>query len=408
MTEIDPAHMVDAIRTATRTGLPRRRLLQAAALGGAAVAGSPLLAACGTKGAANPSGSPSAAPTAPDRSDTDKSLSFSNWQLYIDVDEKDENVHPTLEQFKAKTGVTVAYTEDVNDGDSFYAKIAPALRAGQDTGRDLFALPDSDAARLIRNGYVQKLDRSRTPNVLANMIDSLKGPSWDPEREYAAPWQSGLTGIAYNSAKVPEVRSVEELFTRADLKGHVTVLTEWRDTMGLILQQLGKDASNFTDDDFTRRDRLSAEGQRLGPDPPVHRQRLLQPSHQRHGVRLHGVVRRHRAAAARQPGHQVRAARGRDDDLGRRDDDPGHGAAQEERRGPDELLLRPGGRRAADGLRAVHLPGEGRAAGDGEDRQDPRRQRADLPDGGAAGQDRAVHGARREDRARSTARSSPR
>ena len=28
------------------------------------------------------------------------------------------------------------------------------------------------------------------------------------------------------------------------------MLTEWRDTMGLILQQLGKDASNFTDDDF--------------------------------------------------------------------------------------------------------------------------------------------------------------
>jgi spermidine/putrescine transport system substrate-binding protein len=98
---------------------------------------------------------------------------------------------------------------------------------------------------------VQKLDRGRTPNVSANMIDSLKSPTWDPNREYAAPWQSGLTGIAYNAKKVPEVRSVEELFTRADLKGHVTVLTEWRDTMGLILQQLGKDASNFTADDFS-------------------------------------------------------------------------------------------------------------------------------------------------------------
>jgi spermidine/putrescine transport system substrate-binding protein len=250
MTEQDQARMLEALRTATRTGIPRRRVLQAAALGGAAIAGSPLLAACGTKGAATADGSATVAPTAEDRSDADKALNFSNWQLYIDVDEKDGNLHPTLDQFKAKTGVTVAYTEDVNDGDSFYAKIAPALRAGQDTGRDLFALPDSDAARLIRNGYVQKLDRSRTPNVAANMLDSLKGPSWDPDRAYAAPWQSGLTGIAYNAKKVPEVRTVEELFTRADLKGHVTVLTEWRDTMGLILQQLGKDAANFTDDDF--------------------------------------------------------------------------------------------------------------------------------------------------------------
>ena len=247
MAELEPARMAEAVRGATRTGVPRRRILQAAALG-AAVAGSPLLAACGTKGTATTSSA--AAPTAQDRSDTDKTLSFSNWQLYIDVDAKNQNLHPTLEQFKAKTGVTVAYTEDVNDGDSFYAKISPALRAGQDTGRDLFALPDSDAARLIRNGYVQKLDRSRTPNVSANMLDSLKSPTWDPTREYAAPWQSGLTGIAYNAKKVPEVRSVEELFTRADLKGHVTVLTEWRDTMGLILLQQGKDPANFTADDF--------------------------------------------------------------------------------------------------------------------------------------------------------------
>ena len=236
---------VEALRAA---GVPRRRLLQAAALGGAAVAGSPLLSACGTKGSASTSSS--AAPTASDRSEADKTLNFSNWQLYIDVDEKNQSDHPTLDQFKAKSGVTVAYTEDVNDGDSFYAKIAPALRAGQDTGRDLFALPDSDAARLIRNNFVQKLDKSRIPNVVANLIDSLKSPSWDPNRDYAAPWQSGLTGIAYNSAKVPEVRSVEELFARPDLKGKVTVLTEWRDTMGLILLQQGKDPANFTADDF--------------------------------------------------------------------------------------------------------------------------------------------------------------
>ena len=140
-----------------------------------------------------------------DRSDTDKTLNFSKWQLYFDIDPVNGNAHPTLDQFKAKTSVTVHYTEDVNDGDSFYAKIAPALGAGQDTGRDLFALPDSQAARLIRNNYVQKLDKTRIPNVAANLIDSLKSPSWDPNRDFAAPWQSGVTGIAYNSAKVPEM-----------------------------------------------------------------------------------------------------------------------------------------------------------------------------------------------------------
>ncbi|MBI1379266.1 MAG: extracellular solute-binding protein [Frankiales bacterium] len=244
--------MTQAVQAAARAGVPRRRLLQAAAMGGAAVAASPLIAACGTKGTANTSdsGSPSAAPTTPDKSDTDKTLNFSNWQLYIDVADNNENDHPTLDQFKAKTGVTVKYTEDINDNDTFYAKILPALQAGQDTGRDLFALTDWMAARLIRQGYVQKVDKTLLPNVSANLIDSLKSPTWDPNRDYSAPWQSGVTGIAYNSAKVPEVKNITELFTRPDLKGKVTVLTEWRDTMGLILLEQGKDPANFTADDF--------------------------------------------------------------------------------------------------------------------------------------------------------------
>jgi spermidine/putrescine transport system substrate-binding protein len=166
------------------------------------------------------------------------------------VDAKDQNVHPTLDEFKKKYGVTVAYTEDINDNDSFYAKIVPALRAGQDTGRDLMALTDWMAARLVREGFVQKVDKANTPNVTANLIDSLKSPSWDKNRDYSAPWQSGVTGIAYNSAKTGEVKSIEELLTRADLKGKVTVLTEWRDTLGLIMLQQGADPANFTADQF--------------------------------------------------------------------------------------------------------------------------------------------------------------
>ena len=243
---VDP--MIEAVRRAAESGMPRRRVLQAAALGSAAVAGSSLLAACGTKGSGG--GATSAAPTTPDKSDTDKTLNFSNWQLYIDVDEKDPNKRPTLDEFTKQTGVKVSYVEDINDNDSFYAKIAPALRAGQDTGKDIFALTDWMAARLIRQGYVQKVDKANLPNVDKNLIDSLKAPTWDPQREHSAPWQSGVTGIAYNAAKVPEVKSVEELLTRSDLKGKVKVLTEWRDTIGLIMLQQGKDPANFTDDDF--------------------------------------------------------------------------------------------------------------------------------------------------------------
>ena len=64
------------------------------------------------------------------------------------------------------------------------------------------------------------------------------------------PWQSGLTGIAYNSELTGEVKSFEELLTRSDLKGQVTLLTEMRDTMLFMLLVTGADPSDFTDDEW--------------------------------------------------------------------------------------------------------------------------------------------------------------
>ena len=59
------------------------------------------------------------------------------------------------------------------------------------------------------------------------------------------PWQSGFTGIAYNAALVPEVGSYDQLLTRDDLSGRVTLLTEMRDTMGFMLRLVGADPADF-------------------------------------------------------------------------------------------------------------------------------------------------------------------
>jgi spermidine/putrescine transport system substrate-binding protein len=237
-----------ALATATRRGVPRRTFLRGVGAGGVAVAGAGLLSACGTEGTGTGG---SAQPSTEDKSDTDKTLNFSNWQLYIDVDENDTNKRPSLDAFTAQTGVAVTYTEDITDNETFYAKISPQLRAGQDTGRDLFALTDWMADRLIRQNFVQKLAKENMPNYPANLAAALKSPEWDPSREYSAPWQSGLTGIAYNAKLVPEVRTIEELLSRSDLKGRITCLTEMRDTIGLIMLDQGKDPADFTDDDYS-------------------------------------------------------------------------------------------------------------------------------------------------------------
>jgi Spermidine/putrescine-binding periplasmic protein len=57
-------------------------------------------------------------------------------------------------------------------------------------------------------------------------------------------------GLAYNGKVTTEVRTVDELLTRPDLKGRVTVLSEMRDTIGLILAANGHDPANFTDAQF--------------------------------------------------------------------------------------------------------------------------------------------------------------
>ncbi len=183
-----------------------------------------------------------------DLSGRERRLVVSNWPEYIDED--DDETTSTLTDFQKRTGIEVDYTADVNDNIEFFAKVVNQLGSCQSSKRDLFMLTDWMAARMIQMGWIQKLDAANVPNLHANIIDSLAGVDWDPKREYSAPWQSGLTGIAYNKSKVKEVRSFEELLTRSDLRGRISLLSEMRDTMGLILLSQGSDPSNFTDADW--------------------------------------------------------------------------------------------------------------------------------------------------------------
>jgi len=220
-----------------------------AVLGGAGAVGiAAFLAACGTS-AGTKTGAAAGA-TVTDMSDTDKTLNVSNWPLYIDVDANNESIRPTINEFTAKTGVKVTYTEDVSDNNVFFGKIRNQLAAGQATGRDMMMLTDWMAARLIRLGWVEKVDKANVPNVTANISAALKSPSWDSNRDYSAPWQSGFALIGYNEKVTSPVKDIDELFTRPDLKGRVTLLTEMRDTVGLVLLSMGKDAANFTEADF--------------------------------------------------------------------------------------------------------------------------------------------------------------
>jgi spermidine/putrescine transport system substrate-binding protein len=229
-----------------RAGTSRRTVLRGMLAAGAFAATGGALTACGMPGTRQDP----AACRAPDRSESDKKLVVSNWPLYIDVAEDDESKRPTLDAFSQQTGIDVTYTEDVNDNNEFFGKVRNQLSACQPIERDIMVLTDWMAARMIRLGWVQPLHKDRLPNVEANLLDNLRGRSWDKETEYAVPWQSGFAGMAFNGNVTKEVRTIEELLTRPDLRGKVTMLSEMRDTMGLLLLSQGSDPSNFTEEQF--------------------------------------------------------------------------------------------------------------------------------------------------------------
>jgi spermidine/putrescine transport system substrate-binding protein len=182
-----------------------------------------------------------------DYSDSERELVISNWPEYIDPRNEPTS---TFSVFQEQTDISVSYTDDVNDNIDFFGRIVNQMRACEPVDRDMFMLTDWMAARMINLGWLQRLDHANLPNVDANLIGTLKRPPWDPDRNYSVPWQSGLTGIAYNASVTSEVRSFSELLTRSDLKGRVTVLSEMRDTMLFMLLVVGADPLDFNDDEW--------------------------------------------------------------------------------------------------------------------------------------------------------------
>ena len=82
---------------------------------------------------------------------------------------------------------------------------------------------------------------------MKNLIPAQRHPSWDPNRDYSLPWQSGMTGIGYDPNKVGgELKSFDDLLTNKKLKGKVTLLTEMADTMSIAILSNGDDPTNIT------------------------------------------------------------------------------------------------------------------------------------------------------------------
>ena len=236
-------------RSSRRVDLGRRDFMRKAAFGvGALAVGPSLIAACGDDDdGGDGSGSGGGGGNA---------LVHSNWPAYIDEE--------SVDLFRRESGIELRYNEDLNDNTEFFAKVQPDLSAGRNPGADIVTPSYWLAARMISLGWVEEVPFDDIPNA-DNLVADLRNPAWDPDGRYSLPWQSGLSGIAYNVAATGrELGSFNDLFDPA-FRGKIGMLTEMRDTVGLALLADGKDVTDITFDQasgaFDRIERAKADGQ---------------------------------------------------------------------------------------------------------------------------------------------------
>lgn len=222
--------------------IDRREFLKKVGAGGVLMLGGPaLLAACGGESGADCEFTSSG-------TGDNSSLNFANWPFYIDTVEDGWFDTSSVDDFTAATGISVNYLEEVNDNNEWFGKVQAQMASCADIQRDLTVLTDWMAARFIRLGWAHPIDKSKIPNS-ANLAESLQSPGFDPNREFTLPWQTGLTAIGYNpNLTGRELTSINDIWDPA-FSGRVSLLTEMRDTLGLVMLGLGIDPAEASVDD---------------------------------------------------------------------------------------------------------------------------------------------------------------
>ena len=226
-------------RGLTSRRMSRRDMIKLGGISVGTLSAATILAACsgdsgGTSGGTQPAGSVNFDPTT-----ASDHVNFSNWPLYID---KAHGTYPSLEKFTNETSITVSYKDEINDNASFFGEILPQLRAGQDTGRDIIVITNGEyLAALIANGWATELDPAFRPNFDKNAASWAKSPFYDEGNRHTMAWQSGITGIGYNTELVvkPPTKLDDLMSTDFFPPSSVGVLKE--DAPNLVMINLGID-----------------------------------------------------------------------------------------------------------------------------------------------------------------------
>ncbi len=240
-------------RGMTQPRLSRRQMLTSAGAGAGMLGIGAILSACGVKGASTQgkSGTAGSVGTAAwwAKQKQTKTVNFANWPYYIDVV---KGKHLSLEHFTATTGISVNYTEPINNNLPFYAKLRPSLEAKQNTGFDVIVMTNNSPplGYMIDFGWLIPLDRSAMVNFNKYAGPLIKNPSWDPGNKYTMAWQSGWTAVGYNSSIIKNPgTSVDILFDKR-YAGKIGMMNDPQELGSVGLLAIGVEPATSTESDW--------------------------------------------------------------------------------------------------------------------------------------------------------------
>lgn len=244
-----PEFTASLLRGMTSRRMSRRNMMKYAGAGVGALSFSSILAACGGGDTTSATGGP----TIDWGAEPGPEVNFSNWPLYIDKakDKEGEKYYPSLRLFEEETGIKVNYDDEINDNAAFFGELLPQLQAGQDTGRDIIVITNGrEFSALVKNGWVTELDPSRRPNFDANAASWAKDPAFDPGNKYSMAWQSGLTGIGFDTTKINGTITKADDLMNPDIVGTNSVGVLKADVPDFAMINLGIDPTTSGPDEW--------------------------------------------------------------------------------------------------------------------------------------------------------------
>jgi len=152
-------------------------------------------------------------------------LTIYNWTYYTP--------DTVINKFEKEYNVKVVYDQFASN-EELYAK----LKTGGSNYDIVF--PSGDyVSIMIRQGMLEKIDRSKIPNLKNIDPDMLRKAIYDPDMDYAVPYYYGAAGIIVNTARVPDFEKSWSILSRQDLRNRMTMLDDMREVMGGALAFLG-------------------------------------------------------------------------------------------------------------------------------------------------------------------------